>query len=63
MTNMNWGEWLDGRVWLLVGGEDFECKRETFRNAARAAAVKRGLKFTARAVGDADLAIRASRPE
>lgn len=27
-----WHRWLDGRVWQLKMGEDFECKLGTFRS-------------------------------
>ena len=31
-----WDEWLDGRVWELVQGEDFDAKPNTLKTGAKA---------------------------
>jgi hypothetical protein len=43
-----WDEWLDGGVWELVPGKDFEAKPMTFRSAAIAQAKTRGGKVRTR---------------
>jgi hypothetical protein len=44
-------EWLDGEVWLLIEGEDFEVGAgRSVAMGLRAAARKRGQKATARSV-------------
>jgi hypothetical protein len=37
-----WDEWLDGRVWELVPGEDFTAKVNTFKQMAQTQARRRG---------------------
>jgi hypothetical protein len=37
-----WNEWLDGQVWRLEHGEDFQAKSRTFVQNARAQAKRRG---------------------
>lgn len=37
-----WDEWLDGSVWELVRGEDFQSKMATFRANAQLQAKRRG---------------------
>jgi hypothetical protein len=49
-----WDEWLDGRVWELVAGEDFTSKPETFRQNAAIQAQRRGGKSKTRMVEDGD---------
>ena len=36
-----WDEWLDGSVWELVHGEDFDAQPSTFRSVAVAQGKKR----------------------
>lgn len=38
-----WDEWLDGTIWRVKQGEDFDIDTKNFRNSVRAAAFKRGL--------------------
>jgi hypothetical protein len=40
-----WNEWLDGQVWKLVQGTDFDTAPEAFRDTARHYAIRHGLKF------------------
>ena len=47
-----WEEWLDGRVWRLVAGEDFTSKPETIRQNAAAQANRRGGKVKTRFLED-----------
>lgn len=37
-----WEKWLDGQVWLIVGGLDFVCSPATFVQTAISAAKDRG---------------------
>lgn len=37
-----WDEWLDGSVWELIRGSDFQSKTPTFRANAQLQAKKRG---------------------
>lgn len=43
-TKYPWSEWLDGSIWELEHGSDFETKMETFRTQVYTSAKKRGLK-------------------
>lgn len=43
-----WDEWLDGRPWELVPGEDFKCTPASFRMLAALNAKHRGLKLVSR---------------
>ena len=43
-----WDEWLDGSVWELVPGEDFNGQPATFRSIAIGQAKKRGGKVRTR---------------
>ncbi len=47
-----WGQWLDGSIWELTHGEDFNGKPNTFRANARVQAKKRGGTIRARVVRD-----------
>lgn len=40
-----WDEWLDGRIWKLTKGVDFQCKLDSFRMACVYAAANRGVKL------------------
>ena len=41
-TKYPWGDWLDGEVWELKSGEDFDGKPANFRSVALAQARNRG---------------------
>jgi hypothetical protein len=43
-----WAEWLDGGIWELTQGHDFDGQTHAFRSNARAQAKKRGGKLRAR---------------
>lgn len=61
----DWDQWLDGGIWLLTKGEDFEIDIESMRAAASRAAKQAGKKVRTRVIkeGEADqLAIQAYEP-
>lgn len=43
-----WDEWLDGSVWLLKQGEDFQTSVNAFRATAHVAGKRRGVKVATR---------------
>lgn len=45
-----WDEWLDGSVWELVRGDDFNAKTATFRANAQIQAKRRGGRARSKAV-------------
>ena len=45
-TEYPWEKWLDGQVWLLTKGEDFESTTRSFQISARRAALKRGMAIS-----------------
>lgn len=47
-SKYDWHKWLDGQVWKLVKGEDFEVAVASFKQAAKQAAKSLGkeLKMT-----------------
>lgn len=45
-----WDEWLDGSVWELGRGDDFQAKPSTFRTNAQTQAKKRGGRVRSKAV-------------
>lgn len=47
-----WDEWLDGSVWELIRGKDFEPATGSFRSAVEHAAFTRRLKVQIRVRGD-----------
>jgi hypothetical protein len=54
-----WQDWLNGQVWELIPGEDFQGKPATFRSVAIGQAKKRGGKvrtslFRAKQEGEKD---------
>jgi hypothetical protein len=49
-----WDQYMDGRVWILVPGEDFTAKPATFRTMATQQALKRGGRIRMRAVKEGD---------
>lgn len=48
-----WDEWLDGGVWRLEKGTDFQCAVGSFANCARSAALGRGLRIKTHREGQA----------
>ena len=61
-TTYPWGQWLDGSVWLLRKGEDYEVETASMRAAASKAAKAHGKKLRTRIVtenGTEGLAIQA----
>lgn len=44
----DWATWLDGQIFSLVEGEDYEIPTENFRVAAHAAATRMGKKVRTR---------------
>lgn len=48
----DWNTILNGEVWALRKGEDFDCTPEGFRSAARNAATKRELSLRTKMDGD-----------
>ncbi len=54
-----WKEWLNGDVWRLTPGTDFDASSESFRNTALASASRYGKRLRT-AVVDGDLIIQAS---
>jgi hypothetical protein len=51
-TKYPWSEWLDGRPWHLVEGEDYEVSTTSFRGSAWVAAKRRGGRVRSRCVDD-----------
>jgi len=47
-----WDEWLDGGVWAIKRGEDFDVSVATFRSTAYTTANRRHLNLTSRVDGD-----------
>ena len=43
-----WEEWLDGHVWRLMQGEDFQGDAKGFKSTARSAAGRAGLQIITR---------------
>jgi hypothetical protein len=43
-TNYPWDEWLDGSIWRLARGEDFDAKPATMEAVVRTTATRRGVK-------------------
>lgn len=44
----DWTTWLDGQIYALVEGEDYEIPTENFRVAAHAAATRMNIKVRTR---------------
>ena len=38
-----WSDWLDGGIWELVKGNDFDCEAKSFRHSAYSAASRAGV--------------------
>ena len=47
-----WEEWLNGKFWEVVRGEDFKVKPYSFVNALKQASAKRGLTVQYEVSGD-----------
>lgn len=47
-----WPEWLDGRVWELTAGEDFQVDIQLMRTQANVTAARLGKRAKTRVVGD-----------
>jgi len=39
-----WDKWLDGSIWALARGQDFDCTISAIRSGAYLAATSRGMK-------------------
>lgn len=48
----DWDTILNGEVWALAHGSDFDCTPDGFRSAARNAATKRNLSVRTKIEGD-----------
>ena len=53
-TRYPWDEWLDGRVWELVAGEDFTAKSTTLKANAQLQAKKRNGRVRTRQLAHGD---------
>ena len=47
-----WEEWLDGSLWKLIQGKDFECKPESMHSVAKTAARNRHVAVEVHQRGD-----------
>lgn len=47
-----WDEWLDGSLWELIQGKDFECKPNSMSRGAKEAGLTRGVAVTVAIRGD-----------
>lgn len=54
-----WDEWLDGQVYELVRGEDFEGEPDAFRRTVYSAADRLGKGALTRITKDGNLAVQA----
>jgi hypothetical protein len=57
----SWEEWLDGRVWKLTHGVDFEVSMKAFATQAWSAGKRLGVKVATRRQGNV-IYIQASKP-
>jgi hypothetical protein len=55
-------QWLDGQIWQLEAGSDYQAKSNSMMTNIRQAAVKRGLKVRTRFV-DGGIVVQAFTPE
>lgn len=53
-----WDEWLDGSVWRLIGGRDFQVPADNFRRHVCTTAKRRGLEVRT-TVQDGDVILQA----
>lgn len=47
-----WSDWLDGGIWQLVKGDDFDCEAKSFRHSAYSAATRAGVSLRVAVAGD-----------
>jgi hypothetical protein len=57
-----WGDWLDGQIWELKSGEDFDGKPTNFRSVALAQARNRGGRVSRMARHGCTCSSSATRP-
>lgn len=60
--SMPWEEWLDGNIWQLTKGEDFDRSVESIRSGAFVKAKAMGLKVRT-SVKENTIVIQAYKPE
>jgi hypothetical protein len=58
-----WNDWLDGGVWRLRRGEDYEPTDQVMRNICMRAGERRGLKVQTSSEGEGVLLIQAHSVE
>jgi hypothetical protein len=51
-TRYPWDQWLDGNIWALTKGDDFDQNTEHFRAQVYIAARNRGVKARTTRLGD-----------
>lgn len=56
----DWDKWLDGRIWRLVRGEDFDLTLDQFRNQVHNRARARNMYVTCQKHGQDALVIQAT---
>lgn len=54
----DWNSWLDGKVWLLEAGTDFDVSPESFRMTAKSAAKSRGGSLKVAKMGEKSLVLQ-----
>lgn len=47
-----WREWLDGRIWKIVKGKDYEISTQQMRNSVAGAAARQGKAIRTEVVDD-----------
>jgi len=57
-----WDEWLDGQVWRLTRGEDFNCLASSFQCMVSRVAKVRGLLCSTAREGDDAVIVQAFKP-
>lgn len=62
-SKYDWTQWLNGRPWQLVQGEDFDIPLGSFRTSAIQAAKERGGKVRTSKTGENTLVIQFYKPE
>lgn len=62
ITTYPWDEWLDGSIWRLEKGRDFECRYNSFRSHVHVEAKKRGLRVRTSGETATTLVIQAYKP-
>lgn len=51
-SKYDWDRWLNGKVWELQRGKDFQVAPKSFHNATAAAVRRRDLSLSSRVRGD-----------